>query len=691
MEIYEKLQSALKYYQDGNLQRAENIYEEILSIQPDNIDVLYSLSRIFFQNKHYDSAMDCFQKILRLNPTDACAYSNLGIILQEKGELGKALSCYQRAIEFDRNFADAYNNAGLALQKQGELDKAIHYYQKAIGCNPNFVGAHCNLGNLFRDNDQFDKAIICYQKALFLNPNLATAYDSIGICLYKKGKLNEAIAHYQKAIDIDPNYPGAYSNLGLVFQYMGQLENAIKYYSKALLLNPVFAKAYNNIGSVFEEKGQFDEAEKYYRRALQIEPDSLLFSKSFLFQMLYNPKYDAKAIFSEHLRFAKQFAEPLSSSVSHYTNLGVPKRRLRIGYVSSDFRRHAVAYFFEPVIATHKHEHFEIFCYSNSLQRDEVTKRIQEYADQWLNIAGISDQKATELIQKDEIDILVDLAGHTANNRILVFARKPSPIQISWIGYPATTGLATMDYKIVDNYTDPAGMTEQFYTEQLIRLPESFLCYLSDPDSPEVGSLPSLTTGYVSFGSFNNFTKITPEVIAVWAKILKVVHNSHLVLKATSFSDRMTRDYALSMFSECGIEGHRIKLSSWLPSIREHLNLYDHVDIALDTFPYNGTTTSCEAMWMGVPVITLAGKTHASRVGESLLSNVGLKNLIANTQDEYVDITVKLASDVKGLQTLREGLRDMMKHSPLTDAKRFTANLEKCYRKIWENWCESQI
>jgi protein O-GlcNAc transferase len=301
----------------------------------------------------------------------------------------------------------------------------------------------------------------------------------------------------------------------------------------------------------------------------------------------------------------------------------------------------------------------------------------------------MSDEQVTELIRKDEIDILVDLAGHTASNRILVFARKPAPIQINWIGYPPTTGLSTIDYKIVDNYTDPLGKTEHFYTEKLIRMPESFLCYLPDRESSEVGNLPTLTSGYITFGSFNNFAKVSPEVMELWANILNAMPDSRLILKAKSFSDRSTCEYVRDVFNLKGIAEERTELLSWEPSTTGHLDIYNRIDISLDTFPYNGTTTTCEALWMGVPVITLAGTAYASRSGVSLLSNVGLPDLVATTFDEYFSIAIDLAKDSKRLQSLRKNLRDMMKYSPLCDAKRFTINSERCYRKMWETWCQS--
>ena len=301
----------------------------------------------------------------------------------------------------------------------------------------------------------------------------------------------------------------------------------------------------------------------------------------------------------------------------------------------------------------------------------------------------MSDEEAAELIREDEIDILIDLAGHTAGNRMLLFARKPAPVQVSWIGYPTTTGLSAMDYKIVDSYTDPPGMTEQYYTERLLRLPESFLCYKPEREGPEVSPVPSLTSGHITFGSFNNFAKMSPEVVEAWANIMKAVPDSRLLLKSHCFSDAGTRRYASELFVRHGIEKERVELLLYEPSVHTHLSFYSRVDIGLDTFPYNGTTTTCEALWMGVPVVTLSGGTHASRVGKSLLSNIGLGELVALTEKEYMEAAIELANDTKRLQGLRKSLRDMMAHSPLTNAKQFTADLESCYRIMWGKCCGS--
>ncbi|MBM4147289.1 MAG: tetratricopeptide repeat protein [Nitrospira sp.] len=548
--------------------------------------------------------------------------------------------------------------------------------------------AHHDAGNIFQEKGQLEEAIIHYQKALRLNPNNADIYFNLGNVLRIRGEPDKAIESYNHALAINPHHTDALLNKGFIFQMQGNFEKAIECYKQLLQINPRSIEALNNLGNLLKDIGQLNDAEMCFRRVIETDPNFPVPYSNLLFLMNYNSRFDAKSIFSEHLNFARIFAEPITSTFS-YIDKRRRNSRLKIGYVSPDFRQHSVSYFIVPVLETHNREQFELFCYATVPIQDDVTRRIQNHIDQWQTIAGMSDKQAAELINKDEIDILIDLAGHTSQNHILLFAHKPAPIQVTWLGYPATTGIAIMDYKIVDHYTDPPGMTEQFYSEELVRMPEGFLCYLPDKDSPEIVHLPALSAGHITFGSFNNFAKVTPEIIAFWTDILKAIPGSRMIIKSKGISDEMITDYIIDMFIQKGITADRIELLSWELSIRSHLETYNRIDIGLDTFPYNGTTTTCEALWMGVPVITLSGNTHASRVGMSLLSNIGLPELVAGTPDEYVKIAVDLARDLNRLQSLRERLRDMMAYSPLMNKTRFIMNLENCYRTMWEKWCKS--
>lgn len=689
MNLNRAIQLALADYKAGNLVQAKHQSMKILKVDPDNVDILNLMGVMHFELKNYDSAVKYFEKVIHLKPHFPDALFNLGNAYREKGELDKAAFYYEKTLRLQPNYAGAYNNLGIIYQNKSEFDKAIYYYQKAIGIDYCFADAYYNLGNAYREKKHLDEAIIYYQKALQLRPKMHGAYNNLGSVFLEKQQWDKAIACYEQALKLDPENVMVFVNLGGIFQTLGKYDEAILYYKKALDINPDSAIPYNNLGSVFKEKGLPDKAEYYFSKAVKLDPYNLVFSENLLFQMLYNARCGVHDIFMEHLRFAEHYEKPLFSSIVTHINDRIPSRKLKIGYLSPDFRRHSVAYFIEPVLLAHSHEEFEICCYSDVLVPDDVTRRIQGFVDQWKNIAGISNADIVDLIRKDEIDILIDLAGHTVSNRMLVFARKPAPIQVTWIGYPATTGFSTMDYKIVDGYTDPPGKTEQFYTEKLIRLPESFLCYQPDRESPGINDLPALTAGYITFGSFNNFAKVSQECLKLWVKILKAIPGSRLVIKGKALADKSTSRYAMNMFTGEGIPEARIELLGWKTGVREHLEAYNRIDIGLDTFPYNGTTTTCEAMWMGVPVITLAGTAYASRAGVSLLSNIGYSELIAYSADEYVALAAGLANDLNRLQRIRRNLRKEMAQSLLCNAGRFIVNLEHCYREIWKSWCNS--
>jgi protein O-GlcNAc transferase len=673
----------------GRLDEAIIYYQKALQLNPNLTHVYYNLGTIFQDKKSYDEAISCYQKALQFNPTDIDAIYNTALSLEGKGRLKEAIDSYKRVLELNPDCDEAHGRIGLVLQEMGQSDEASGFYRKANQLNPNNLIALYGLGVALQEKGQFNESIKYYYRTLEVNPDNYIAYNNLGNVLRDAGRDGEAIDCFKKALEINANHAGTYDNLGNALRHVRRYREAVACFQKALQIDPNHVATYVNLGGALADLGRLIEAEKAFRRALQIQPDSTLAYSNLLFIMNYSSRYDANTIFLEHCRFAERFAGPLSSKILPHFNDTSSLRRLKVGYVSPDFRNHSVHYFVEPILAWHNREHFEVFCYSNSKEYDEVTRRIQGYADQWRNIKGMPNEQAAELIRKDQIDILVDLAGHTADNRILLFACKPAPVQVTWIGYPCTTGLSMIDYKIVDNYSGPPGMAEQFYAEKLMRLPESFLCYLPETDSPDIGNLPALSSRHITFGSFNNFTKVSQEIIALWAKILGAIAGSRLIMKAHGLSDAATCDHAMDMFAQESIVPERIKLLPWEPTISEHLGKYGSIDIALDTFPYNGTTTTCEALWMGVPVITLSGGTPASHVGVSILSNVGLPELVAGTPDEYVSIAVNLAGDLNRLQSLRQNLRDMMRCSPLCDAKRFISNLETCYSRMWETWYKS--
>jgi predicted O-linked N-acetylglucosamine transferase (SPINDLY family) len=683
--IQKSINLAIRHYQSGNLKQAEEILRELLKTHPNEYSLLGTLANILRDKGQLDEAITSYQKVLQLHPNDAGTHYNLGNAFKAKGQFDSAISHYQQAIAFNPNFIGSYLNLGNIFRQSGDPARAVSFYRQALERAPDSAAIMYSLAQAYQDHGLFDEAILYYKKTVELDPNNSNAYFNMGNTYKEIRQLDNAVACYQQALNLNPDLVEAMNNLGNTLSAQGRLEEASEVFHKLLQLTPDSADALGNLGNILSDKN-LDGAESSYKRAMALKPDLPKYFSNLLLTMNYNPRYDASEIFIRHTEFAKRYELPFQSSSVRFPNVKDVHRPLRVGYVSPDFKGHSVAFFIEPVLAYHNKKHFEVFCFSDVPQEDEVTKHIRSCADHWRDISRINDSEADELIRRDKIDILVDLAGHTAHNRLLLFARKPTPVQVSWIGYPATTGLSAMDYKIVDSYTDPPGMTEQYYTEKLLRMPECFLCYRSDEESPEVGPLPALSAGHVTFGSCNNFAKVTPQMMDLWGKILEGVPGSRLLLKAKSLSDRSTREYVTGYFQQKGIHRDAIQLLGWQPSSRDHLETYNRIDIALDTFPYHGTTTTFEALWMGVPVVTLAGKTHASRVGVSILSNLELAELISHYPEEYITLAVNLAKDMQRLKSLRDNLRSRVYKSSLIDAAKFVRNLETSYRHIWEIW-----
>jgi predicted O-linked N-acetylglucosamine transferase (SPINDLY family) len=516
------------------------------------------------------------------------------------------------------------------------------------------LDAHFNLGNTLMGQGRLDEAIAAFRRAIGIKPDHAAAYTTLGIALAGQGKLDEAIAAYRRAIGIKPDLAEAYSNLGAALSWQGKLDEAIAAFRQAIVIKPGLSKAFSSL----------------------------------LLGLHYDDKSTNEDLFAAHREWDERYGQRVPRFTA-YTNDRDPARRLRIGYFSPDFRQHANVYFVEPLLRGHDRQKVEVFCYAEVMRPDLVTTRLQGLADHWVVTVGLSDQQLAERIRTDGIDILVDVPGHMANDRLLVFARKPAPVQVTWLGYPDTTGLKAIDYRLVDAVTDPAGEADAWASETLVRLKGGFLCYSGLRDGPEPTSAPCLRTGTVTFGSFNNPAKLSTATFDAWAKLLSRLPQARLLLKGIPFADAATRALFLDRLGERGVPAERVELMAWHPGPAEHLALYHRVDIALDPFPYNGTTTTCDALWMGVPVITLRGHRHAGRVGASLLTQVGLTDLIADSIEEYVEIAVALAGDPGRLDELHRILRPRMAASPLGDEGAFASKMEAAFRTMWERWCEA--
>jgi len=598
------------------------------------------------------------------------------------GDLTQAERIYQQILQSDPHQPDALHLLGVIALQLGKNDKAADLIAKALTLKPDFAKAHNNLGLALQGQGKLDEALASFQKALALVPDFAKAHYNLGVALDEAGKLDEAGASYRNAISADPDFAEAHFLLGKVLKRRDELSEAIASYRQALSINPDLAEAHNNLGNALKHQGAMDEALACYRQALLIKPDFVDAHSNLLAGLNYETGATQTDIIEEAREWDRRHASAFAGPPNH-DNDRAPDRRIRIGYVSPDMRRHSVSYFFEPLLAAHDSSVVETFCYADVATPDATTRCLEGHADHWRMTIGMDDQTMADTIRADGIDILVDLAGHTAKNRLLVFARRPSPVQVTWLGYPNTTGLTAMDYRLVDSITDPANEA----SETLFRLPNGFLCYQPADEAPSHSSIRA--AGPLTFGSFNKANKMSTSCIKLWARILTEVPESRLLLKSGQFADTTTQELVRAKFAAYGIAAERLDLHPHTKSLESHLELYAEVDVCLDPFPYNGTTTTCEALWMGVPVVTLQGDHHRERVGASILSRVGLDDCIAADADSYVSIAAGLARDTSRRMELRNEMRERM--APLCDAGSFARDMEAAFRSMWHTWCAADL
>ncbi len=719
--IPEALAVAIQHHESGRLQAAEQIYRQILAVQPKNADANHllgviaaqvgnreaaaeyirraiglkgnvaayhnNLGNVLKDQGKLDEAVECYRRALKLKRDYAEAHNNLGATLTEQGKLEEAVECCRRARKLKPEYTEAHNNLGVALKEQGKLDEAAACFRRALKLKPEYAEAHRNLGDALKDHAKLDEAVACYRRALEVKPDYADAHVNLGIALTEGGNLEEAIACWRRALELKPDCVEAYSNLGNALTYVGQPDDAAACLRRAIDLNPAYAMAHNNLGNALKEQGKLDEAIACYRKALDLKADYTEAHSNLLLALQYRTGVTLAELAEAHIEFDRRHATALRGAITPYAN-AIDRQsqphlgRLRVGFVSADLGRHPVGTFLVRVLENLDKERVETVCYSDRIVKDDLTLRLQSAATEWRDVKPLSDQRLAERIAADKIDILFDLAGHTGHNRLLVFARKPAPIQITWIGYEGTTGLAAMDYLIADRYVVPEG-SEGHCRERVLRMPDGYLCYDPPSAAPPVGPLPALANGYATFSSFNNTAKITAEVVGVWSEILRRTPAARLVLKYRGLGDPSVRRRYLELFAAQGVSPDRLELLPESP-YAEYLLAYHQVDVALDPFPFSGSATTCEALWMGLPVVTCPGETFASRHSLSHLANVGLTETIAGSLSDYVERAVSLAGDPARLAVLRLGLRERMAASSLCDGKRFAENLLSLLHEVWQ-------
>lgn len=711
------LNAALAAHQAGRLGEAEAHYRGVLQQQPAHADALYYFGMLQYQAGkladaaalvgksvaldathaprfsdlgvitlalgRIDDAIAAFTATLKLAPDNFDVQAQLGDLLGQRGDLQGAIACYERAVKLRPDVAEAHNNLGNLYCATGRIEDSLHACRTALQLKPSLVEAHNNLGNALKASGDLVGAGKTYESALRLRPAFAEAQNNLGLILSELRKWEPAKECFRRAIAIRPDFAAAHANLGDVARAESRWDEAISHYEETLRHQPDNLIAHWNLGNLHWAAGLHDLAAASYAKALEIKPDSAEIHSNLLYAKLYDTTLTPEALLEMHREFARKFEAPLAAHRRPHSNVRDPDRRLKIGYVSADFRSHPVAHFIAPIFEHHVKTNFEIFAYYNHELNDDFTARLRGSTDHWIPCKRLNDDELAERIRNDGIDILIDLAGHTADNRLLTFARKPAPIQMTYLSYPGTTGLASMDYRITDRYADPDSHAGH-YVEKLLRLPHSMWCYTPAPYMPDVTPLPALANGYVTFGSFNNANKLNEGCLSLWAKVLHAVPGSRLLM--LTVPEGAAQEKLIRQFAEYGIPADRLELKGKLPG-PEFVKWISRADIALDTFPVNGGTTTMEAMWMGVPTVTLIGSRFVARAGYSLASSVGMAELAASDVDGYLRKCVELAADFLLLAEIRKGMRERVANSPLTDASGFARSIEQRYRDAWLQWC----
>lgn len=622
-----------------------------------------------------------------VNGSRAFFYYNLGVECDAKGQRDMAMSLYQKALAFNPDFVHAYNNLGANLKEKQRFNEALYCYEKTLVLNPEYLLAYINQADVLNSLGRFEEAVAANRRALEIGSESPQVYNNMGISFLNKGDYEEAKEFLRKSLAIDPDNFEAYHVLGNVMMKVGDLEKALDCYRKSLAIAPGFADAHNSLARPLLDRGRHEEAISCMEKAVSLAPDNPGFSSNVVMFRQYAASGTSEEVFAAALEYGRAFEKALGGQWKGHGNIPDPEKRLKVGILSGDLRRHPVGFFLEGIIPHLKSDSIALYAYANQYVFDELGGRIKPHFEKWAFVLGDSDETLASLIRDDGIDVLIELTGHTANNRLPALTLKPAPVQVTWLGYPNTTGLKSIDYIIADPVTLPQE-EEKYYTEKALRLPESYICYEPPQYDLAVQPPPVLENDHVTFGSFNSPAKINDEVIAAWARILSLVPGSRLFMKYNKVFDWETeRDHFRGRFSQAGIDPGRIDFEGY-SSRRELFAAYHRVDIALDPFPYTGATTTCEALWMGVPTLTLKmPRGIVAHNGELMMGTVGCSDWVAGSVNEYVAKAGTFAEDPAGLAELRPRLRPALLASPLGDTRRFALNLEAGLRGIWREWC----
>lgn len=618
---------------------------------PDQSDRLFREAAAHHGAGRSEQAAACCERVVRVEPDHHQALHLLGLIKHRGGENHEAEALIAKAISVNNREPQYYLSHGVVLSALGRNEEALHAYDAVLELLPDSAAAHSNRSKTLRTLRRHEESLAASDRALKIDPGSALAHNNRGVTLKELGYMEEALAAFDSALRITPND----------------------------------ANLHNNRANVLRSIGRFEEAAQAYAEALRSQPDCADTHSNRLLSLHYWEGGSREALREACEQFSAQFDRRCPALV--FRNPRLPQRRLKIGYVSGDLRRHPVGYFMQAVLANHRRSEVEVHCFSTYSISDDLTERFRRQVDGWHSLTGLSDAVAAEYIRNTGIDVLVDLSGHTGQNRLPVFGRRAAPVQVTWLGYSDTTGMRNMDHILADPVVVPEG-EEADFSENIWRLPDCYLCYTPPTDVPGLITPYEARSQRVIFGSFNNVTKLSQRTVCLWSRILKEIPHAELLLKDKQFNNSVERDRVLERFVACGVERERVELIGSVPRA-EHFACYNRLDVALDPTPYGGTTTTADALWMGVPVITLRGDNWVGRVSASILTTIGLPELVANDEDGYVGLAKDLAAHGEWRRLLRERLRPLMEASPFCDGPRFTREVEAAYRGMWHLWCKN--
>jgi predicted O-linked N-acetylglucosamine transferase (SPINDLY family) len=742
INIFHTLQTASQLHGQGRLMEAEQLYKRVLAADRNNADALHLLGVLLHQTGRTTEGIDSIRRAIKRDPRAVQFHLNLANVYGDSKQpqraaesLRNAIALEPRAIEprlrlarylnaelsrpreavaafrellaIAPNLNEAVADLASALHQLGERAEALPYYESALSAAPDDVDLLSNYATALYELGDHERALPMFDRAIALQPRHEKLWYNLGLAHASRERFEDAVAAFKTAIEINPQHARAKFQLALLLCAARELEESADLHAQSLSTVRERADVYMHAGYARMMEGRNDKALPLHRKAIRIDPDYELAWQNLMMGLNYQAEDDAQLMIAEHRTWGQRHEGRYPAR--RFANDPSPERRLRIGYISPDFRSHSVSYFIEPVLANHDPQQVEIFCYANHARDDEVTARLKAYAHHWREIRGRSDDSVADMIQQDQIDLLIDLALHTGDNRLLVLARKPAPLQGTWLGYASTSGLKAIDFRLTDDWIDPPGSSEQYSVEQLIRLPQTQWVYRAAVEAPEVSPSPAEKNGTITFGVATNLAKINEPTIELWSKVLRATPGSILKIKA-ALRDRPSepavaespigrygaeqvwkqlRQYLCELLAKNGISEDRLRLEGGSP-LADYFQWHSNIDIILDTFPFAGGTTTCHALYMGVPVVTRTGNLSVSRVGSSILHNVGLGELVAQTPEQFTQIAIELAHDRPHLAEIRRTLRPRMQQSPLMDEPRFVGNLEAAYRQLWHAWCPSR-